>query len=144
MPLSLSPCYNAVTTYVQAIPTYRGRRQTVLSPLCRPSSHPQKPFHRGYPAVFLSFRFFSFAPSPLLAPRNSITLETIDGGRSPGVHTTLCYPLKAQVCWHAFSLASLPPPPLSFSLSIIGPIQRVSFRPTVVPGSQEAWLQTFS
>lgn len=61
----------AVTTSVQAIPTYRSRRQTVLLPPDAPSRNRS----RGYPAVFFSFRFVSFTLGPLLAPRNSITLD---------------------------------------------------------------------
>lgn len=61
----------AVTTSVQTIPTYRGRRQTVLLPPDAPSRNRS----RGYPAVFFSFRFVSFTLGPLLAPRNSITLD---------------------------------------------------------------------
>ena len=107
--------------------------------------HPQKPFHRGYPAVFLSFRFFSFAPSPLLAPRNSITLDDDRRwsiARCP--HNPVLPPESAGVLARVLFRLSLS---LSLSLSLCplsARLLRVSFRPTVVPGSQGTWLQTFS
>lgn len=76
---------------MEPIQTYRGRRQTVL--LLSPF---QKPFDRGYPTVFLSFRFFSFTLGPLLAPRKYYYVRTIDGSRSPGVQVHSVLPLKRR------------------------------------------------